>query len=341
MTGRAELTAAEARLRARHGPGFDRPDLYGDSLHQVEPVERAQLSRAPGLRAVNIGEFLALDIPPREMVLSPIMQTQALTLLYSKRGVGKTHVGLGIAYAVATGGRFLRWEAPKPRRVLFVDGEMPAQAVQERIASIVAGTDKEPPSPDYLRIITPDIQDGPIPDLSVPENQAALDAMLEGVALLVLDNLSTLCRCGRENEAESWLPVQGWGLALRRHGTSCLFIHHAGKGGAQRGTSRREDVLDTVICLKHPEDYSPTEGARFEVHLEKSRALHGDGAKPFEARLEVRDGAALWTMRDIEDVELARAAELFSEGSTVREVASEMGISKSKAGRLRDAAESR
>ena len=143
---------------------------------------------------------------------------------------------------------------------------------------------------------------------------------------------------GRENEAESWLPVQEWALALRRRGVSVLFVHHAGKGGAQRGTSRREDVLDTVICLRHPDDYSPTEGARFEVHFEKARGLHGDDAKPFEAKLEVRDGAALWTMRDIEDAELARAIDLFSEGYSVRDTAAEMGISRSKAGRLRKAA---
>ena len=53
---------------------------------------------------------------------------------------------------------------------------------------------------------------------------------------------------------------------LRRRGVSVLIVHHAGKGGEQRGTSRREDVLDTSISLRRPSDYLPTEGARFEVH---------------------------------------------------------------------------
>ena len=291
----------------------------------------------PGLRALTLGEFLALKFLPREMVLAPIIETQALTMLHSKRGVGKTHVALGIAYAVASGGRFLRWEAPKPRRVLYVDGEMPGHAIQRRLASMVLGAEKQA-SPDYLRIITPDLQERPIPDLSARDNQTALDAMLGNSELLVLDSLSTLCRYGRENEAESWLPVQEWGLALRRRGISVLFVHHAGKGGAQRGTSRREDVLDTVICLKHPDDYSPTEGARFEIHFEKGRSLHGDDAKPFEAKLDIRDGAPQWTLRDIEDVELARASALFADDYSVREVADEIGVSKSKAGRLRKAA---
>ena len=59
---------------------------------------------------------------------------------------------------------------------------------------------------------------------------------------MVIDNLSTLCRYGRENESESWGPVQEWILGLRRRGLSVLLVHHAGKGGTQRGTSRREAV---------------------------------------------------------------------------------------------------
>ena len=46
--------------------------------------------------------------------------------------------------------------------------------------------------------------------------------------------------------------MQRWLLSLRRRGKGALLIHHAGKGGQQRGTSRREDVLDTVIALRGP-----------------------------------------------------------------------------------------
>jgi putative DNA primase/helicase len=87
-------------------------------------------------------------------------------------------------------------------------------------------------------------------------------------------------------------PIQDYLLRLRRRNISVLIVHHAGKGGQQRGTSRREDVLDTVICLRRPSDYEPTEGARFEVHLEKGRGMTGDQLKPFEAKFEVRDNAA-------------------------------------------------
>ena len=64
-----------------------------------------------------------------------------------------------------------------------------------------------------------------------------------------------------------------------------LFIHHAGKSGEQRGTSRREDVLDTVLALRRSIDYSSADGAQFEVHFEKARGLYGDEVAPIDCRL--------------------------------------------------------
>jgi len=124
-------------------------------------------------------------------------------------------------------------------------------------------------------------------------------------------------------------------LRHRRQGRAVILLHHAGKGGAQRGTSKREDVLDTVISLRHPADYSPEEGARFEVHFQKCRGFHGNGAQPFEARYEVRNGSALWTRSEIADVERARVVAAIKEGMSVRDAAEELGMSKSKVDRLK------
>ena len=104
-----------------------------------------------------------------------------------------------------------------------------------------------------------------------------------------------------------------------------LLVHHAGKGGQQRGTSRREDVLDTVIALRHPCDYSPSEGARFNVHIEKARGAFGDDVKPFEVKLEVINGAATWSTRDLIDADLDRVIALAEDGLSVRDIAEETG----------------
>jgi putative DNA primase/helicase len=134
--------------------------------------------------------------------------------------------------------------------------------------------------------------------------------------------------------------MQNWLLRLRRRGIAVLLIHHAGVNGKQRGTSRREDALDLVIGLRRPADYSPEQGARFEVHIEKGRTLAGEGALPFEAMVEAfvseTGGAGVrWVARDLKPPVLYRAAELFRDGHTVRQVADLLGVSRSEAGRLR------
>jgi len=288
------------------------------------------------LRPLTLAEFLSKQIRPREMLLAPIIPEKGLVMLYASRGTGKTHAALGIAYALAAGTKFLKWEAPKPRRVLLIDGEMPAAALQERIAHLVAGTKGVEAAPDMLRILAGDlIEEGGIGNLASPEVQAELAPALEGVDLLILDNLSSLTAVIRDNDAESWGPIQDWLLRLRRRGVSVLIVHHAGKGGQQRGTSRREDVLDTSISLRRPSDYDPSEGARFEVHLDKARGVFGDDAKPFEAKLEVRGGEAIWTTREIEDLHLSRVKAMLDDEMTIRDIADELGISRSAVHRLK------
>ena len=79
---------------------------------------------------------------------------------------------------------------------------------------------------------------------------------------------------------------------------------------------------------------------RFEIHFEKLRnRVDGAGAVPFEASLESftgdeRDGIR-WCSRDLIPPILKRAAALFADGFTVREVAAILRVSKSEAGRLR------
>lgn len=286
------------------------------------------------LRAVSVTELLRLDVKERDMVLSPFLPTQGLTMLYSKRGAGKTFISLGVAIAVAGGTSFLKWRAPKPRCVLYIDGEMPLSALQKRVFDIAAGMDIPRPL-DNLRLITPDLQNRALPDLGTPAGQSLVEAHLDGVELLVLDNLSCLVRESRENEGDEWMPIQGWALDLRRRGISVLFVHHAGKAGTQRGTSRREDLLDSVVTLKNPADYSPSEGLRCEVHYDKSRGFYGDDARPFEVKLMAGpSGEAVWTVADRETSMEDRVREMQKLDMSYREIAEELGVGKSTVQRI-------
>ena len=321
------------------GTGTDFNDLHqGEGLQevrrQVEAPENAPAA-VPALVSLNMREFLSMSIPERGLLLSPILPVQGIGIMYAPRGIGKTFAALSVAVAVASGGAVFNWRAPTPKKVLYVDGEMPAIAMQNRLAALVGGMAIPPLALENLNLITPDLQSRPIPDLSTVGGQAALEPYLKGVDMVVLDNIATLCRTGKENESQSWQTMQAWLLELRRRGITVLLIHHAGKSGDQRGTSAREDIMDTVISLRRPREYSMAEGARFEVHLTKARAVLGDDAKPFEANLVAEGNALHWQIKVLEDVELEVLKRLLSDGYSIRDCAEEMGKSKGAIQRLK------
>lgn len=299
-----------------------------DYIAKLAELEKTAESPAPSvpLRTYGLGEFLGLEFPKRQMLLSPWLPEKGLAMVYAPRGIGKTFFGLTTAYAVATGATFLEFHAPSPRKIIYIDGEMAAGDLQKRLKAIAAGFSHVSLAPDNFRILSADQQEFGLPDLALNEGLGIIDAQIGDADLIVLDNLSTLVRSGKENEAEAWSVMQAWALQQRRSGKSVLFVHHAGKSGAQRGTSKREDVLDSVVALSHPNGYHSRDGARFNVHFEKARHFHGKDAEAFEARYEERDGMALWSRSRI--ITNTTPIEI-PEGLSVRKAAKAAGVSKS------------
>lgn len=337
------------RLRVVTLPGLEFTESHGKdvtdwlamghSVHELVELAKITVDYSPQVvaqkgkvKAISLKDFLIMELPPREMLLAPFLPTQGLGMLYAKRGVGKTHVALGIAYAVAVGGSFFKWFAPVAKKVLYIDGEMPAVSMQERLR-IIAGKEAESVLVgDFLQLITPDLQEGSMPDLSTKAGRDSLEPFIKDSSLIIIDNVSTLFRSGSENEAESWQSVQDWALEIRKRGKSVLFVHHAGKTGQQRGTSKREDILDAVINLKHPEGYDASQGAKFEVYFEKARHFTGEEAESFNVELkEQADGVFEWEVSGISIAQdVLQVAEFRKKGMTIDWIMNEMGITKSQ-----------
>ncbi len=319
-----------------HGKDISDWLAMGNTIEQLlELVNKAPQYIVPiqdeHCKVVSLHEFLELDIPKREMILDPFLFEKSLVLIYSKRGVGKTHVALGIAYAIAKGGSFLRWRAQTPRKVLYIDGEMTASELKKRLLSIDSIENIRNVNAEFLQIFTPDLQEHPMPNLSTDEGKEIIEKYIQGCDVIIIDNISSLFRGLVENDAESWSPVQEWSLSLKRRGKAVVFIHHAGKSGAQRGTSKKEDAMDIVINLKRPEDYKPSEGAKFEVHFEKIRNFAGDDANPFHAHLREEDGIFKWELSsDPEETIMQKVAELRRLSYTIQGVADKTGLTKSQ-----------
>lgn len=286
--------------------------------------------KTPIVSAIELERFLQMEIPPRTLLLAPWLPAPGLAMVHAFRGIGKTELILGTGYAVATGTGFLRWKAEGPRRTLLIDGEMPGALLQGRLNRVAGASRAAMPAPGFFRIAAADLHREGLPDLSDPSGQQFYADVIADADLIIIDNVSTLCAGYKENDADTWGPIQTWALARRREGKSCLFVHHDGKSGAQRGTSRKEDALDTVIGLKRPPGYSADQGARFEIHFEKNRGFVGADAEPFEAR-RAGDQWEISAIKSGDDDETLVA--LKRQGLTVREIADRAGISKTTVSR--------
>jgi hypothetical protein len=285
-----------------------------------------------GYKPIDLNNFLGLKIPERRCIMSPWLPEQGLAMIYAPRGVGKTFLALNVAYSIASGTPFLNWDVPVPKKVLYIDGEMPAKSMQERLAAIEKS--RGICVTDMLSILTPDLQKLSMPDLGTFDGQEGLDAALHGVEVIIVDNISTLCRNGKENDAEGWMVIQEWALRMRTQGKSVVFIHHAGKDGGQRGTSKREDTLDTSICLKRPVGYEPKDGATFELHFMKSRGFFGEEADPMLVELSVLDDERFqWECQPLEASTYKKVIALFREGLSQKEIALELEVNKSTVSR--------
>lgn len=156
-------------------------EIYEDDDEGLDEPGR----RPVGLETICVQRFARLKLPPREMLLHPILPQRGLGMLFAGRGIGKTHVALGIAYAVSCGGEFLRWRAEKARNVLYVDGEMPQQALQERLKALMAVSEFRPEH-DAFRLLCMDRQElGASLNLANKKHQKLIDGHLEDVDLLV------------------------------------------------------------------------------------------------------------------------------------------------------------
>jgi AAA domain len=296
----------------------------------------------PGLVVRSLDEFLTHSYPPVEHVVSPWLHKRAIAMVAAWRGTGKTYFSLSLAYAIATGGKYLDFDAPEPRRVLYMDGEMDPAEVQAILGHIheaaKCDSNGDPTKvATNFHILSHADQEFGIPDLSDPNDERGrklVEAALGDADVLVMDNLSTLCHTGVENDADSWATMQQWLVSLRRADKTVLIVHHTGKPkgksgrGEQRGTSKREDILNASILLFKRVD----EWGRFSVTFTKSRGFRPPG--DFGVQIKHDKAAKLCRLvrekGDLADI----IAEKLGQGMTQKAIAQELQLSETKVSRI-------
>ena len=286
------------------------------------------------LKVYTLPEFAELKLLPKRYIVDPFLPEAGLIEIFSKTGVGKTTFAMSLAMAAALGKPFLKWGVPKRWEVLYVDGEMSPIDMQERASAAAQYFETDISEVDNFRIINRDVNNGTLPDIGEQNGQNEFDEATQNADLIVLDNLSTLRFTGKENEADSWSVMQNWLLQMRGRGKSVVILHHAGKDGSSRGTSRRQDALDTVIKLERPYAYQQSEGAVFEVHFEKNRSFRGDAAEPVQLSHTIEDGITCWQLSHVTNEKEEEVIRLIEEGMKQIDVAETLKVSQSNVSKL-------
>jgi hypothetical protein len=229
---------------------------------------------------LSLANWLARDIASPDFMLGQLLSTTSRMLLVGPTGLGKTNIALAIAYAVADGEPFLHWRAGEgPRRVLYIDGEMPERLMHSRLED---ATRRLGAKPDSLFILSrEDFPD--MPPLNTEPGQKFIDRVIniiEGADLVIFDNIQALLT-GNMTEEEPWQQTLPWVRDLTRRKIGQMWVHHTGHDETHSyGTKTREWQLDTVILLEQVD--RPDTDIAFLIKFLKARERTPDNRSDFE-----------------------------------------------------------
>jgi AAA domain-containing protein len=146
---------------------------------------------------------------------------------------------------MANGESVLEWKAPRAFRVLYIEGELPGQELQERISLLVGELDN-------FMVVTPEAQPGStVPSIATDAGRRLLEDVIAAhqTEVVFLDSISTLANIPT-NDEEEWLALLDWFKFLRnKHGIALFYLQHDGKKGLQRGHSKHGDILEKSVHL--------------------------------------------------------------------------------------------
>lgn len=199
----------------------------------------------PGLTNwfINWPDFWTDNHDDQEWLVEPILARTRGHALYAGAKSGKSLMLLEVAAALATGKPVLNQPAQPPIHVLYVDYEMSAQDIRDRLEAFGYGPGDDLSNLHYALLPS-------IGGLDTPEGaRTIIDAVHHHDIQLVIIDTTARAVEGAENDADTLRAFYRWtGLALKSKGCTYVRADHAGKDTSkgQRGTSAKNDDVDLV-----------------------------------------------------------------------------------------------
>ncbi len=332
---RVKIPAPHKDLNDWTRAGATADDLL-KAIMNAEVIREAEKSWIDALNesVVTSSELRDLELVPRKKLLGDWFCEGDLGFIFAFRGVGKTWLALTIAQALSTGGKLGDWQARAPVKVLYVDGEMPPDLMRNRCAGLEAINVN-------LEFLNHEIlfeRTGKVLNITNPDVQRAITqrCVNSSTKVLILDNLSTLASGMRENEADSWELVNPWLLELRRRKIAVVIVHHAGRSGEMRGTSKREDNVFWIIALDDTKKNADDKrGARFISRFTKPSRNTQQEVPTYEWHLVIDEASGIVTISHKQAQTADVFRRLIEDGVTeCNQIAQEMKVSSATVSRF-------
>ena len=242
--------------------GFYRPS--GEALPKFEPLASRD--------ELLVSAWRQRVLPPRDYLSGDVLCTTSRVLVIGETGIGKTLLCLDWAGAMASGADFLGWRGRRRARVMYLDGELPAETFKERIELIGDRYGDDVKVFGYNRDV---LKADDMPPLNTEAGRAWLWREIEAAKPDVIFFDAVMCLLiGKMGEEDSWAPIKDLVRQISSRRIAQIWLHHTGHDASKSfGTKTREWEMDTVMMLSKIEAESgePEMSAAFELKFTKAR----------------------------------------------------------------------
>lgn len=290
-------------------------------------------------KSISLSELQAQTKTPPRLLLDPFIKQGEATLIYAASGLGKSFFTLGLAVAMASGSEFIGYEAPKPLRVKYIDGEMSQYDLMARLEASIGDriTDKSfmGTLEENLLLSNRELctsEESSFFDIATKEHidKIVRELVEEGVEVAIFDNFSTLAlEVEDENSAGSFNVTIELILALKAVDILPILIHHSNKSGTNyRGTTKIEATFSNIIGLHRDSSINKELGAGFTIKFDKNRSEYSKALD--ERSVQCLKDEKRWVQVESEDIQLVRTVEALKtlEYINQTELAEALGMSQ-------------
>jgi hypothetical protein len=233
--------------------------------------------------ALTAQDWLARDLAEPDLLMGHMLSTTVRALLNATTGIGKTNFSMALFGHIGAGKDFLHWRCPRPRHVLYIDGEMSRKLFRDRIADVVRRLGAPPVGTYFFN--KADVEN--FAPLNTPEGQAAIWQLIAEIERRSGQKLDAVCfdsimalLLGDMKEEDAWRDTMPLVYALTKRQIGQLWVHHTGHDTSRGyGTKTREWQLDTVMHLD--EIKRPDTDASFALTFPKARERTPDNRVDF------------------------------------------------------------